>query len=459
MDGQTVSHEKFRFNVNSCVSGPAMALATVFALTPLTTHAMQAQTFSVLHYFSGGGDGANPYAGITVGGSGVLYGTATRGGSSGYYGAVFKLSQVNSSWVFSPLHEFTGGSDGGNPLGGVVIGPNGALYGTTQNGGESLGTVFELRPPLTVCKAILCYWNETVLYSFMGLPDGEHPGYENLTFDSSGDIYGTTYEGGTNDEGTAFELTPSGGGYTESILHNFGSGTDGEEPYAGVVLDTAGNVYGTTYGGGTGTECGGGCGTVYQLMPSNGGWLENVLVNFDVANGFYPIGGLIIDDSGNLYATTFGGGQNDGGGVVYKLAPSGGGFTYSALYTFSSRSPCGSAGSVAMDAAGDLFGVCYEGGAQAEGWIFELTNCSPQGCSVVDLHDFSGSDGAYPYGGPVLDANGNLYGTASGGGIVNPSSCVGLDDSCGVVWEIAGVGAQYQNPIDANALANRRRRK
>ncbi len=444
MDRQTLSLRKFRFQVGSCVSAFATALAIVFALTLLTTHAMQAQTFSVIHYFTGAGDGANPSAGVTVGASGVLYGTATRGGTSNFYGTVFKLSQVNSSWVFSPLYEFTGGSDGGNPLGGAVIGPNGALYGTTQVGGESFGIAFELRPPATFCRAILCYWNETVLYSFMGLPDGEHPGYENLTFDSSRDIYGTTYEGGTNNEGTVFELTPSGGGYTESILHNFGSGNDGEEPYTGVVLDTAGNVYGTTPYGGTGTECGSNCGTVYQLMPSNGEWVENVLVNFDVTNGYFPYGGLIIDDSSNLYGTTVGGGGQNGGGVVYKLAPSAGGFTYSALYTFSSRSPCGSDGSVAMDAAGDLFGVCYEGGAQAEGWIFELTNCS-QGCNVVDLHDFSGSDGAYPYGGPVLDANGNLYGTAFGGGIVNPSSCVGVDDACGVVWEIAGVGARHKN--------------
>lgn len=234
--------------------------------------------------------------------------------------------------------------------------------------------------------------------------------------------------------GTVFELTPSGGGYRESIIHSFGSGTDGESPQSGVVLDTAGNVYGTTDGGGTGAV-----GTVYQLVPSHGGWVENVLVNFDVTNGDGPYGNLIIDASGNLYGVTEGGGQS-GYGVVYQLTPSGGGFTYSVLYSFSSL--CQSDGGLAMDTAGDFFGVCYGGGgASQDGWIFELTNCS-QGCSVVDLHDFSGSDGTQPFGSPVLDAHGNLYGTTYTGG-TGGSGCYFI--GCGVVWEIAGVGARHKD--------------
>ena len=432
MDAPTVSLRKFRFNVNSCMSGSAVALAIVFALTFFTAHAMQAQTFSVLYNFTGGADGYAPNAGVTVAPSGALYGTASLGGTH-LGGTVFKLGQVNSSWVFSPLYEFTGVSGGSDPLGGVVIGPNGALYGTTFGNIDIFGTVFELQPPPTFCRAILCYWNESVLHTFTGTPDGAEPQVENLVFDSSGNIYGTTQGGGMYDSGVTFELIPSGGGYTESILHSFGLGTDGRGPLEGVVFDTAGNVYGTTALGGTGNPetCMGSCGTVYQLVPSNGGWVENVLFNFDRTNGQHPFGSLIIDGSGNLYGTTVLGGQN-GGGVVYKLAPSGGGFTYSVLYSFSS---CGSRGGLAEDAAGDFFGVCYGGGANQDGWIFELSNCS-QGCIANDLHDFSGSDGSAPWGAPVLDANGNLYGTTTSGGSGN---CSG--DGCGVVWEIAGAGS------------------
>jgi hypothetical protein len=431
MDRQTTSLRKLPLHLSSC--GSMFAMAAVFALTLLAPRALQAQTFSVLHNFNDGPDGAAPFAGLTVGAGGVLYGTASGGGTYGG-GTVFKLSQVGSAWVFSPLYEFgSRHGDGTTPYGGVVIGPNGALYGTASRGGDNYGTVFELRPPAAFCKSATCYWDETILYSFMGMPDGDSPLFENLAFDQAGNIYGTTADGGIYYDGTTFELTSSGGGYTESILHNFGSGTDGLNPEAGVVLDTAGNVYGTTLAGGTG-----GAGTVYQLTPSNGGWLENFLVNFDITNGSYPEGDLIMDASGNLYGTTtYGPPSGSGYGVVFKLAPSGGGFTYSLLYAFGL--PCSPVGSVAMDAAGNFFGVCVEGGnGDDDGWIFELTNCS-QECSLVYLHDFSGSDGAHPSGGPVLDANGNLYGTTTSGGTGNCHD----GEGCGVVWEIAGVGARH----------------
>jgi uncharacterized repeat protein (TIGR03803 family) len=333
----------------------------------------------------------------------------------------FKLVHQGSNWTVSPLYEFGEGSDGAGPFGGLVIGPNGALYGTTYFGGaQNYGTVFELRPPLTACKEVLCYWSERQLYTFTEIPDGQYPEFVNLVFDHAGNIYGTTVLGGTNNQGTAFELTPSGGGYTESIPHSFGGSSDGAYPYA------AGNVYGNTYSGGTGTECRGGCGTVYQLMPA-GDWLENIVVDFDVTNGFTPLGGLIIDASGNLYGTTTGGGEHEFG-EVFKLAPSGGGFTYTSLYAFDQD--CDSQSGVTLDAAGNFFGTCYDGGAYSDGWIFELTNCS-ETCTVVDLHDFSGSDGWYPYDAPVLDANGNLYGTTYAGGT---GKCG--QNGCGVVWEI-----------------------
>ncbi|MGA2372952.1 MAG: choice-of-anchor tandem repeat GloVer-containing protein [Candidatus Korobacteraceae bacterium] len=404
-----------------------IALVLVVVVTTIAAPAARAQTFSVLHNFHGGGDGEFPTAGVILGSSGVLYGTTSQGGNDGN-GTVFKLSEVNSGWFLSSLIEFAG-TDGDHAIGGVVIGPNGALYGTTEYGGPNDGTVFELRPPATSCKSVLCSWNDTILHSFTGQPtDGEYPENENLTFDQAGNIYGTTSMGGMYNAGTTFELTPSGGGYTESILYNFQT-QDGLFPYSGVVFDKAGNLYGTTKYGRPGTECPERCGTVYQLMPSSGGWVENVLLNFDEANGAYPFGNLIIDGFGNLYGITAGGGPNDNG-VVFKLAPSDGGWTYSLLYSllYSSAS-CSYPSGLTMDAAGNFFGVCYGGGAYRAGWIFELTNCSNT-CMATDLHDFSGSDGQGPIGSPVLDTSGNLYGTTLYGG-------TGCDSGgCGVVWEI-----------------------
>src|SRR5664280_17696 len=412
----------------------ALTFAWMVAVLPGTPAA--AQTYTVLHYFGGGSDGANPMSALTVGPSGVIYGTAAWGGTYGN-GTVFKLNQVNSAWLFSPLYEFTGGNDGSKPIGGVVFGPNGALYGTTQLGGaDGDGVVFSLAAPPTFCRSIVCYWNETILHTFTGVPDGFNPWTENLVFDAAGNIYGTTGNGGAYGGGTAFELTPSGGGYTETILHSFGSRNDGAYPFGGGVLDDAGNVYGTTIGGGYERLCSTGCGTVYQLTPSNGGWLEKVLYNFGVLHGYYPNSDLIRDASGNLYGTAIASADYNEG-VVFKLAPTGDGFFYSLVHQF--NTDCEPYGAVTMDTAGDFFGTCIYGG-DGGGWVYELTNCS-QRCTVIDLHDFTynGHDGATPWGGPTLDANGTLYGTTQVGGIGN------CQNGCGVVWEIAGVGAPSKN--------------
>jgi uncharacterized repeat protein (TIGR03803 family) len=380
-----------------------------------------AQTFTVLYNFTGGADGYDP-DGVSLSPRGELYGATAFGGTYDA-GTVFRLSRVNSSWILSPLYEFTGGSDGLNPFGGVTIGPNGALYGSTEFGGSGVGggVVFELRPPPTVCASFLCYWNETVLHDFTGSPDGAFPDVP-LIFDSAGNIYSTTYDGGTYGYGTAFEMTPtSGGGYTESVIHSFNFGVGGTYPASSVVLDTAGNLYGTTYYGGTGTECMDNCGTVYQLVPSGGGWTENVLVNFDETNGEEPVTNPILDASGNLYGPA---------GLIYKLTPSGGGFTFSIISNLGGMS-CGYQSALVEDAAGNFYGTCQNGpGAGGSGWIYELTNCS-QTCTVVDLHDFNDTEGGGPLGTPVMDANGNLYGTTVAGGTGN---CGGA--GCGVVWEL-----------------------
>ena len=225
---------------------------------------------------------------------------------------------------------------------------------------------------------------------------GINPWSVNLVFDAAGNIYGTTTNGGAHDAGTVFELTRSGSGYTENILYNFAGRPDAAYPFAGVVFDAAGNLYGTTGNGGTGRGCDFGCGTAFQLMPSNGSWQENVLVNFDfgqaaLAGGIYPLQlpcprcirqpvwhhNLLREHSLN--------------GIVFKLAPSDGGFTPSLLYPFPSS--CQPYGGVIMDTEGNFYGQCVYGGANGIGWVFELTNCS-QHCTLVDLHDFTGRDGA-----------------------------------------------------------------
>jgi uncharacterized repeat protein (TIGR03803 family) len=386
-----------------------LVVALTLALVAVVVSGLPAaaQTFSVLHYFTGGPDGAYPRDELTVGPSGVLYGTSAGGGTNGS-GTVFKLSQHNSAWILSPLYEFTGGSDGKGPIGGVVIGPDGALYGTTQLGGaDDDGVVFSLAPPRTFCRSTVCYWNETILHTFTGTPDGFNPWTEKLTFDAAGNIYGTTGNGGQYGPGggTAFELTPSGGGYTETILHSFGLRGDGWAPFGGVVLDPAGNVYGTTVGGGLVHGCSTGCGTVFQLTPSDGSWQENILFDFDVVHGYYPNSDLIRDTSGDLYGTAIAS-LDYGEGVLFKLAPTANGFFYSLVHQF--HTTCEPYGAPVMDSAGNFFGTCIYGG-NGGGWVYELTNCS-QSCTVIDLHDFTynGGDGGTPWGGPVLDANGNL---------------------------------------------------
>jgi len=410
------------------------ALAIAFLLIAGTTQPAQAQTYQIIFNFT---NGANPEAGLTMDAAGNLYGTTAGNGVGGNVGTVFKLTHRGSGWTLSLLYSFNAdGSDGATPIARVLFGPDGALYGTTEvGGGYGYGTVFSLRPPATVCRAISCPWTETVLYSFAGSPDGAYPGYGDLAFDRAGNIYGTTINGGDSNEGVVYELTPSGRGWTESVLYRFGQGggTDGFEPFAGVIFDGAGNLYGTTYGGGSTLG-----GTVYQLTPSGSGWTENIIANF-VHGGTgpdSPIGGLIFDGSGNLYGATPYGGINRRG-VVYELTPSGGGWTESDLYAF--VSPSGSAGpycSLTLDAAGNLYGTTYEdginngdcgNGGNGCGTVFKLTQTGGI-WTETDLYDFTGinGDGTQPISNVVFDSSGNLYGTTTFGG-----SHYG-----GIVWEI-----------------------
>ncbi len=424
------------FGINFRVVTIALTL-TLFALIAVMPPPAQSQTFEVLYNFRPGPSGYGPEAGVTVDQAGNLYGTATYGGNSGGdcrsagCGTVFKLIHRGSGWTFSPLYTFQGGDDGGNPTARVIIGPNGTLYGTTS---VDAGTVFNVRPPATVCKAVLCPWTETVLHSFTGSPDGATPGFGELVFDHAGNLYGTTIGGGGSDPlGTVFELMPSGSGWTETVIFDF-IGSRGVFPDNRVVLDQAGNLYGTTHEGGEA-----GFGNVYELTPSGSGWVESVLYNFQGgSDGGAPYGGVVLDQAGNVYGTTtfYGGPGNLG--TVFELAPPGQ-WNFTLLHGFGC-SPCGGGpyDSLTLDAAGNLYGTTYGDGAYTSGSVFKLTP-SGGGWIYTSLHDFCGggppcTDGAYPYGGVVLDSSGNLYGTASGGG--TGSGCVGGGYACGVVWKI-----------------------
>ena len=397
----------------------ALALAILLGLIMVVAPSAEAQTFNVLHNFTGGGDGASPGAGLTMDKGGNFYGTTESGGESGPngYGTVFKLTRKGSGWALTSLYSFAGGDDGASSGARVIIGPSGALYGTTLYGGGSgcggngCGTVFSLRPPISASTNALTDWTETVLYRFTGGADGAVP-VGDLVFDQDGNIYGTTAAGGSSQMGTVYELTPSNGGWTENVLWTFSGGDDGGKPGSGVIFDNAGNLYGTTQLGGTN-----GFGSVFQLAAAGSSWSQSTVYSFqNGSDGGNPLGGLIFDSSGNLYGTTTSKGQG-GGGTAFKLTPrQNGTWAFSLLYAFAGQDGGGPQASLAMDAAGNLYGTTYKDGAYGSGSAFRLT---PSNGSWVytDLHDFTlGSDGAQPIGNLVLDADGNLYGTAFAAG-------------------------------------------
>lgn len=360
-----------------------------------------AQTFSLVHSFTGGTDGSNPLAGLTIDSSGNLYGTASSGGDFGE-GAVFKFNRAGSETV---LHSFKGGTDGADPEA-ALIRSNGNLYGTTAGGGTSdQGTVFELTSTS----------KETVLHSFTGKADGAQP-QASLAEDAAGNLYGTTYAGGKAGKGVVFKLTrpaTTAGVWTEEVLHNFGSGSDGANPVAGVSFDAAGNLYGTTSAGGTYGQ-----GTVFRLTPSASGWKETILHSFAMqGDGGVPYAGIILDSSGNLYgaATAGGEGGSEGGGTVFKLTPSSSGWQFNVIYRLAGWDISGSFRNLLL-ASGKIYATTHCDGSHDAGTVYELT---PSGSTwkYTSLYVFTGGDdGRYSFSNLVFDALGNLYGTTKQGG-------------------------------------------
>jgi uncharacterized repeat protein (TIGR03803 family) len=390
------------------VVGPVLFLIVAAQTT-------QAQTYNVIYNFSGCSDGYSPTSTLLVDGSGSLYGTTEYGGSScgtQGKGVAFRLKRAGAAWVATPIHTFTGQNDGVSPYmsGGLTAGPGG-FYGTTPYGGRfGGGIVFRVRPPLrAACITPLCPWDEDVVYSFAGSQDGLNP-QGNVTFDSAGNIYGTTENGGSN-FGTVFQLTRNGSGWTQSLI-----GDVGGVVFAGVILDRDGNVYGVNFEGGFGL------GQVFQLTRSGMLWTENIIHTFDQGEGGGSVAGLVIDGVGNLYGATLYG-SPEGGGIIYELSPSGGGWIYRVLHDFGRA--FGPESTLTMDADGNLYGTSNATGA-GFGSVFRLVR-NGDSWTYIDLHDFAGGDdGQSPVGGVTLGNDGTLYGTASAGGT----------HGAGVVWQI-----------------------
>ncbi len=383
----------------------------------------QAQTYTVLHNFTGGADGGNPQAAITIDSGGNLYGTAAEGGQY-TWGTVFRLVHKGTGWVTYPLYSFTGNFDGANPLGPLTIGPDGAFYGTTLAGGngrqgDGCGVVFKIRPPANIPPNAFSPWTEIPVYIFQG-PEGCEPVNPQLIFDQAGNIYGTTQFGGSNGLGVVFKLTPSGGSWTESVVYGDFLGSTGEQPYAGVIADKSGNLYGTTSVGGNGGD-----GVAYELSPTQSGYVQTILHYFrNGDDGGLSYGGLVMDSAGNLYGATLEGGVDGCCGVAYQLSPSNGGWILNPIY----NEPCcgeGTMENLAIDAAGNLYGTDTQHGANGLGMVFKLSYSNGT-WTVTDLHDFNGNDGSFPYAPVTVGPNGNLYGTTYTGGT----------NDKGVVYEI-----------------------
>jgi uncharacterized repeat protein (TIGR03803 family) len=354
--------------------GGAYGYGTVFELTP---KAGGGWTETVLHNFGNGADGAILYSGLIADASGNLYGTTYFGGAY-FYGTVFELTPANGgNWTEKILHSFDpNGTDGYSPVAGLIADAAGNLYSTTQHGGAyGAGTVYELTPNAGGS------WEEKILHNFSNNgTDGYEP-FAGLIFDAAGNLYGTTYYGGAYGVsgnytgGTVFELTPAAGGiWTETVLHNFNdNGTDGNNPEADLIFDATGNLYGTTFEGGVY-----GYGTVFELTPAEGGiWTETERHSFgNGADGEHPTGGVIIDAAGNLYgSTTFGG--PFGYGTVFELTPQGGeGRTEKILHSFNSTDTDGAEPTAGLifDAAGNLYGTTTGGGVHHSGTVFEITS-------------------------------------------------------------------------------------
>lgn len=394
-----------------------LAMATMMMAILLASNTAHAQTYKVLHSFTGGADGANPLFDQLVLMGGNLYGVTSAGGASND-GTIFKLRLNGQEAV---VHSFSG-TDGNSPEGGLIRDSAGNLYGVTQLGGSPTQSCTEPSEP-NGCGTVFEISSSgqfSVLHSFGGA-DGANP-VARLTRGSNGALYGTTSAGGQSPScpgqdyqqgcGTVFEMTNSGGTWSETVLYNFAGGSKSFSPI-GYVTVAGKKLYGTTDSG-NGSPCDTNvCGTVYELASLGGTWTETILHAFDGgSDGAFPEGGLVRDSVGNLYGTTYDGGTN-GFGTIFKIDSAG---QKTTLYNFTGTDGAYPASALTRDSSGNLYGTTTEGGSSKVGTVFQLDTSN----TLTVLHNFAGgkNDGAYPYGNLLLVGN-NLYGTTNTGGTSN----------------------------------------
>jgi uncharacterized repeat protein (TIGR03803 family) len=389
----------------------ALTVAALLAFL-LSLPVFAATTEQVLYSFNASGeDGAFPLAGLIFDKSGNLYGTTAFGGADGA-GAVFQLVPgSDGTWTENVLHSFGVGSDGQVPYGGLIMDSSGNLYGTATGGGTfGDGAVFELIAGKNGT------WTEQVLHSFGQGQDGQSP-EGGLVFDNNGNLYGTTIEGGGYDDGTVFELTPgANGAWTETVVHTFTpNGKDGLFPEAGLIF-VQGYLLGTTYEGGAGNV-----GTVFALARNKIGWAETVLHSFEHngVDGYAPEAALTLDGTGTLIGTTTEGGTANDGTVFGLTQNKYGTWVEEVLYSFNHNNAGGSIPfSGVLDKSGNLYGTTFVGGQYSFGTVFELTPGTNGTWTENVLHAFdpNGQDGLQSEAGVIFDTKGNLYGTTTVGG-------------------------------------------
>jgi uncharacterized repeat protein (TIGR03803 family) len=402
--------------MNFNLIGRAPLLASLVVIALVSAPASQGSSIRVLYAFGAGIDGAGPYGGLIFDSVGNLYGTTTIGGVYDQ-GTVFELT-VNSDGTYSEtvLHSFNpNAGDGSTPYCSLALDRSGNLYGTTYYGGTyGNGTVFEL------ARTGNGMWSERILHHFdANAKDGFNP-YAGLTPDVSGNFYGTTYQGGSQGGGTVYELVRGAGGkWQYKTLYGFDA-TDGDGIMGAVIFDPKGNLYGTTEYGGTYQH-----GVVFELVPTaTGKWSGKTLHSFnpDGGDGYEPYSGLAIDSKGNLYGTTLYGGVSSDQGAVYELSRTSKGWHEKIIHSFAATGDgIDPYGPPVVDSAGNVYGTTWQslvdnvGGA---GIVFEL---SPAGSTWQEtiLNNFTAPEQyGNPYSGLILDKEGNLYGTAYGGSVV-----------------------------------------